>query len=282
MKAIDIHVHPWTLDFMLKNDCIKTAVNFFRLKTEDLPRSTENIIEEMDEAHVDASVILGQDARSTRKPEFANYFLPNDFLYRLVDKYPKRFIAFAGIDPMKREEAEKELIRCVKDLHFSGVKLHCVAIGIYSNDVEFLYPIYERCQELKIPVLHHTGTTGLGNCKIKFGRPIFLDDVAQDFPDLKIIAAHFGWPWMEECFAVAIRNPNVYIDISGWLPRYLPPSVIQHVNGQLKDKMLFGTDYPMIKMTRWMKDFNTSLIPHLKPTVVSKLLAENAARILNI
>lgn len=278
--VIDIHVHPWTIDFMEKNECIKFAINFFHIPKERLPNKIEDLVKDMNEAGVDKSVILGQDVRSLDKNEFRNYTLPNEFLKELVERYPNRFIAFGSVDPRK-DDALQKLKTMAVDYDFKGIKLHCDASGLYPND-PLLYPIYEKCIEYGLVVLHHTGTTGLGYCKIKFGHPLDLDDVAQDFPDLKIVCAHFGWPWMEECFAVATRNPNVYIDISGWLARYFPPLLITYMNGLLKDKMLFGTDYPMIRSPLWMKEFDEFCRPKLKEGVAEKILGLNTSRLLNL
>lgn len=277
---IDIHVHPWTIDFMEKNECIKFAINFFHISRERLPNKVEDLVSDMDESGVDKSVILGQDMRSVEKEEFLNYTIPNKSLAELVERFPSRFIGFGAIDPRK-DDALQKLRELLVDYGFKGIKMHCDALGLYPND-KILYPIYEKCVEYNLVVLHHTGTTGLGYCKIKFGHPVDLDDVAQDFPELKIICAHFGWPWMEECFAVATRNPNVYIDISGWLARYFPPLLITYMNGLLKDKMLFGTDYPMIRTPQWMKEFNEYCRPKLKEGVAEKILGLNAKRLLSL
>jgi predicted TIM-barrel fold metal-dependent hydrolase len=267
---------------MQNNPAILFAMNFFHLSPDSLPSTVDDLIDDMDEAGVEKAVILGQDMSSVQKKEFRNYTIPNKFLKQLVDSYPNRFIAFGSVDPFRREDALRELNFMHKELGFKGLKLHCDALGIYPNDEKLLYPIYKRCAELGFVVLHHTGTTGLGYCKIKYGRPLDLDDVAQDFPDLKIICAHFGWPWMEECFAVATRNSNVYVDISGWLARYFPPLLITYMNGLLKDKMLFGTDYPMIRTPLWMKEFDEFCRPKLKPGIAEKVLETNAMRLLAI
>ncbi len=279
-QIIDMHVHPWTLDFMDRNECIKFAINFFRIPRELLPKTIEDLLADMDECKVSKSVVLGQDVRSVERKEFVNYTLPNEELKSLVDKYPERFIAFGAVDPRKDDSLSK-LRTMAKDYGFSGIKFHCDASGLYPND-RLLYPIYAKCEEYGLVVLHHTGTTGLGYCKIKFGRPLDLDDVAQDFPELKIVCAHFGWPLMEECFAVATRNPNVYVYFSGWLARYFPPLLIVYMNGLLKDKMLFGTDYPMIRTPLWMKEFNEFCRPKLKEGVAEKILGENARRLLKL
>jgi uncharacterized protein len=224
--VIDIHVHPWTIDFMEKNECIKFAINFFRISKERLPKKIEDLVSDMDDSGVGKSVILRQDARSVERIEFKNYTLPNEFLKDIVDRYPDRFIAFGAVDPRKEDALQKLKILAL-DYDFKGIKLHCDASGLYPND-PVLYPVYEKCVEYGLVVLHHTGTTGLGYCKIKFGHPQDLDDIAQDFPELKIVCAHFGWPWMEECFAVETRKPNVYVDISGWLAIF--PSAFDYLH----------------------------------------------------
>lgn len=265
---------------MERNECIKFAINFFRIPRDSLPKTIEELVADMDDCGVSKSVILGQDVRSVAKKEFVNYTLPNEELKKLVDKYPERFIAFGAVDPRK-DDALPKLRTMAKDYGFKGIKFHCDASGLAPND-SLMHPIYEKCEEYGLVALHHTGTTGLGYCKIKFGKPVDLDDVAQDFPDLKIVCAHFGWPWMEECFAVATRNPNVYVDISGWLARYFPPLLITYMNGLLKEKMLFGTDYPMIRTPLWMKEFDEFCRPKLKEGVAEKILGGNASKILSL
>lgn len=278
--AIDFHVHPWTREFMEENECIRYAIEFFRISQNLLPDSIDDLISEMDNAGVQASVILGQDLRSSKKPQFKNYTLPNEQLKRLVDSHPDRFLAFGSVDP-RNEDALLKLRAMTVDYGFKGLKIHGDASEIFPND-PILYPIYEKCVEYDLVVLHHTGTTGLGYCKIKYGRPLDLDDVAQDFPELKIVCAHFGWPWTEECFAVAVRNRNVFVDISGWLPRYYPSLLVTYMNGLLKDKVVFGTDYPMISTTAWMRDFDKYTRPQLKEGIADKILRQNAERLLSI
>jgi hypothetical protein len=143
-----------------------------------------------------------------------------------------------------------------------------------------MFPIYEFCQDVGVPILFHTGTTGLGDCEIKYSKTELLDEVCQRFPDLKVVMAHFGWPWPEVAIAIALRNPNVFIDVSGWKPRYVPQSVIPYLNGILQDRFLFGTDYPMIRQKEWLEDFKANLGPKLRAGVGEKLLSSNAKRFL--
>jgi len=265
---------------MKKNGPIMKACKFFRLDTSRLPTSVDQLLEGMDEANVSRAVILGQDTHSTRNPSFRNYTLKNDRLSELASKSRDRLIPFAGVDPNAGPEAAQELRRVIKKLGFRGLKVHSSANSVYPNDGKRMYPLYEICQEAGIPILFHTGTTGLGDCEIKYSKPEYLDEVCQRFPDLKVVLAHFGWPWTDVTIAVALRNPNVFIDVSGWRPRYIPQALLPYMNGILQDRFLFGTDYPMLSQEEWMDDFNATMRARLKPGVSEKLLRRNAERLL--
>ncbi|MDX2048687.1 MAG: amidohydrolase family protein, partial [Chitinophagaceae bacterium] len=115
--------------------------------------------------------------------------------------------------------------------------------------------------------------------RLEYSNPIHLDDVAIDFPDAPIIIAHPSWPWQDEALSVAMHKPNVYIDLSGWSPKYFPPQLIQYANTQLKHKMLFGTDFPLITPERWMKDFETA---GFKEEVKPLILKDNAVKMLGL
>jgi predicted TIM-barrel fold metal-dependent hydrolase len=225
-------------------------------------------------------VILGQDTHATRNPSFRAYTLRNSDVAQIARRSHDRLVPFAGVDPNAGREAVTELKRAVKEYNMRGLKVHSSANSVYPNDKRLMHPIYEFCQDRGLPILFHTGTTGLGDCEIRYSKPEFLDEVCQSFPDLKVVMAHFGWPWTEVALAVALRNPNVFIDISGWKPRYLPSVLLPYMNGILQDRFLFGTDYPMIRHKAWFEDFEANFRPKLKPGVAGKLLRENARRLL--
>jgi predicted TIM-barrel fold metal-dependent hydrolase len=156
----------------------------------------------------------------------------------------------------------------------------------YANDRRF-YPLWEAAQKLELVVLIHTGTTGVGvgrpgggGIKLKYTRPIpYIDDVAADFPELKIIMAHPAWPWQEEQLAVLVHKPNVYMDLSGWSPKYFQPSLIQYANTIIQDRVLFGSDYPVITPERWLKDFEQA---DFREEVRRKILIDNASALLGL
>ena len=180
----------------------------------------------------------------------------------------------------------------VKELKITGLKLYprdaTSNNGCWADDQKIAYPLWEKCVELDVPVLFHTGHSGRGSglpggggLKLKYAAPIpYIDDVAADFPQLTIIMAHPGWPWQEEQLSVARHKGNVYIDLSGWAPKYFPQSLISQGGNLLQDKLLFGSDYPMITPERWLREFST-LIPW-KDEVKQKVLLDNARRVLKL
>jgi hypothetical protein len=280
-KAIDMHVHLPTGSFL--NGAIKP----FRLAAEKFFRSTvrecemdevARMYEEMDII----GVLLAWDAETaTGLPP-----LTNDEVADIVKKYPGRFTGFASVDPWKGRRAIDEMERAITELGMSGAKFHPGIQAFYPNDARF-YPLYEKIAELGVPALFHTGTNGLGagmpggmGIKMDYTRPIYLDAVAADFPELTIIGAHPAWPWHEEMLAIIGHKSNVFMDLSGWLPRYIPGAIMDEARKRLQDRILFGSDYPFIQPTRWLADFDT--LEGFSDEVKRKILYENAARILKL
>src|SRR5213595_3144395 len=176
------------------------------------------------------------------------------------------------------------------DLGLAGAKFHPGVQAFYPNDPTF-YPLMEKIQELGVPALFHTGTNGLGagtpggmGIKLDYTRPIYLDSLAADFPGLTIIGAHPSWPWHEEMLATMQHKTNVYNDLSGWVPRRIPESLMREAATRLQDKILFGSDYPFITPQRWLKDFEPFTQPDapifFKPEVQEKLMWGNAQKLL--
>jgi predicted TIM-barrel fold metal-dependent hydrolase len=166
-----------------------------------------------------------------------------------------------------------------------GFKFHPSLQAFHPND-RMVYPLYEVNEDLGVPALFHTGQTGIGarvrgggGIRLRYSNPLDVDDVAADFPDLRIILAHPSFPWQDEALAVATHKPNVHIDLSGWSPKYFPPQLVRYANTLLKDKVLFGSDYPVIEPDRWLADFETL---DIKPEVRPLILKENAARLLGL
>ena len=194
-------------------------------------------------------------------------------------------IPFASIDPARGKMGIREARRLIKDFGVKGFKFHPIIQGFSPNDRD-VYPLYEVIAEAGLPALFHSGQTGIGagmrgggGLRLKYGNPLLLDDVAADFPDMTIISAHPGVPWQDEQLSVATHKPNVYIDLSGWSPKYFEPKLVQYANTLLKHKVLFGSDNPVILPDRWLAEFDK--LP-IKPEVRPLIIKENAARLLKL
>lgn len=279
-RAIDIHVHPATEEAIIhQGKYLESAVKYFGVKFKPVS------IDETAKLYMDndiLAVLLAMDAESN----MGTPKISNDFIAEACKKYPKAFIGFASVDPWKGVWGINELERAIKKLGLRGLKFAQQGQAFYPNDRRF-YPLYEKCVEFDIPVLFHMGTTGIGagvpggcGIRLKYTRPIYIDDVAADFPELTIIGAHPAWPWQEEMLAITQHKNNVYIDLSGWSPKYFPKSLIHYANNMLQDKCLFGSDYPLIPLERWLKDFEEA--PFSNNGVREKILFSNAKRILKL
>jgi len=194
-------------------------------------------------------------------------------------------IPFASIDPARGKMGVREARRLIKDFGVKGFKFHPIIQGFYPNDPD-VYPLYEVIAEAGLPALFHTGQTGIGagmpgggGLKLKYANPIYLDDVAADFPDMPIIMAHPAVPWQDEQLSVAVHKPNAYIDLSGWSPKYFEAKLVQYANTLLKNKVLFGSDNPVIQPDRWLADFEKLAI---KPEVRPLILKDNAVKLLKL
>jgi len=228
-----------------------------------------------------AAVIFPVDAE--RETGYRRY--NNEEMAELAAQHADVLIPFASIDPAKGKVGAREARRLVEHFGVRGFKFHPTFQGFYPND-RSAYVLYEAIQEAGVPALFHTGQTGVGagmhggnNMRLKYSNPMFLDDVAADFPDMQIVMAHPSFPWQEEALSVATHKPNVWIDLSGWSPKYFPPILVRYANSLLQDRVLFGSDWPAILPDRWLSDFEQLEIkPHVRP----KILKENARRLLKM
>lgn len=227
------------------------------------------------------AVIFPVDAE--RETGFRRY--NNEEMAELCAEHDDILIPFASIDPAKGKFGAREALRLVKDFGIQGFKFHPTMQGFYPND-RSAYTLYEAIAETGKPALFHTGQTGVGSgmpggmgMKLGYSNPIYIDDVAADFPDMPIILAHPSFPWQDEALSVATHKPNVYIDLSGWSPKYFPPILVRYMNSILKHKMLFGSDWPVILPDRWISDFEKL---EIKPDVRPLIMKDNARKLLKI
>jgi len=278
VKAIDVHVHPPGPhgESLLSSEA---ARKYFK---------AEKPLESVDEmaeyyAKIDVfGVVFAIDNESV------SGFPPpsNDYIADIQKKYPKQFMSFGSVDPWKGRAAVREISRCAEELGMRGLKFMPNTQEFFPNERRF-YPIWEEAQKQDLIVLIHSGTTGVGagmpgggGVKLKYSRPIpYIDDVAADFPEMRIIMAHPAWPWQEEQLAMLVHKPNVYMDLSGWSPKYFQPSLVQYANTLIQDKVLFGSDWPVLSPERWLRDFESA---GFNDNVREKILLTNAARLLGI
>jgi predicted TIM-barrel fold metal-dependent hydrolase len=211
--------------------------------------------------------------------------IANEEICEVAQKNSDVMIAFASIDPHKGRMGAREARRLVAEHGAKGFKFHPTVQGFHPND-RMAWPIYEVIADHKLPAIFHSGHSGIGSgmrsgggLRLEYSNPMHLDDVAIAFPDMTLVIAHPSWPWQDEALSVAMHKPNVYIDLSGWSPKYFPPQLVQYANTLLKDRMLFGSDFPLITPDRWMKDFADAAF---KPEVRPLILKENAMRLLKL
>ncbi|MGK5555402.1 amidohydrolase family protein [Actinomadura kijaniata] len=228
-----------------------------------------------------AAVVFTVDAEhATGHPPIAN-----EEVAEACARHADVLIPFASLDPWRGRAAVRAARRLVEEHGVRGFKFHPSLQG-FSPDDRMAYPLYEAIEELGVPALFHTGQTGIGagvpgggGIRLGHSNPMLVDGVAADFPELRIILAHPSFPWQDEALAVAHHKPNVYIDLSGWSPKYFPPQLVRYANSLIQDKVLFGSDYPVITPDRWLADFAKL---EIKPEVRPKILKQNAARLLGL
>jgi uncharacterized protein len=229
-----------------------------------------------------ACAIWGTDGGSTRGTRPGA--VTNDEMLEAAERNSDVFIPFVMVDPWREHAGADEAKRLI-DAGARGFKFHPPSQGFYAND-QRMYELYAVIAAAKLPALFHTGQTAVGQgagagggIRLKYGNPIYLDDVAVDFPDMPIIMAHPSFPWQDEALAVALHKAQVYIDLSGWSPKYFPPQLVHYSNTLLKNKVLFGSDHPMITTDRWLADFqNAGFREEVQPLI----LKENAAKLLGL
>jgi uncharacterized protein len=282
IRAIDVHVHAEVSchdpEDPVMAQFFDAASAYFKAPRER-PKMPETIqlYREMNIALVLFTVDAesGMGAKRVSNYEVAEQAQKNDDIC----------IAFASIDPHKGKLGAREARDLVENHGVKGFKFHGIAQNAHPAD-RMAYPIYEVINEYKLPAIFHTGHSGMGTgmrggggMRLKYGEPMLIDDVAVDFPDMKIILAHPSWPWVDQSLSMALHKDNVFIDLSGWSPKYFPKQVIQYANTQLKHKMLFGSDFPLIHPDKWIA---AAQDVGFREEVMPGIMKDNAARVLGL
>lgn len=220
---------------------------------------------------VDATTNMGHPALSSEE------------IIEEVAEHSDILMPFGSVDPLNPNAAAK--VRELGALGAKGFKFHPTVQGFEPNDQTY-YPIYEAIAELGVPALFHSGQTGIGaglpggyGLKLRYSNPMLVDDVAADFPDTPIILAHPSVPWQAEAISMATHKSNVYIDLSGWLPKYFPAELVHAANRMLKHKVMYGSDYPVLSPDRWMASFDEL---DIRDDVKPLIMKDNAAKMLGL
>ena len=281
LVAIDVHVHVHADlhgHLALDDELNSAAAKYFKGDPYD-PTVPEIAADYRDQNM--AAVIFSVDAEAaTGQPA-----LSNEEIADAAAEHADVLIPFGSIDPHRGIAGVRAARRLVEQHGVRGFKFHPSLQGFEPHD-RSVYPLYEELQSLGVPALFHTGQTGIGSglpggrgIKLRYSDPMLLDDVAADFPGLTIIMAHPSVPWQDAAIAVAQHKANVYIDLSGWSPKYFPPQLVRAANTLLRNKVLFGSDYPLLRPQRWLDDFaRLDIREEVKPLIMK----ENAIRALGL
>jgi predicted TIM-barrel fold metal-dependent hydrolase len=275
MRAIDFHVHLPTPDWLdgSMDGYVEAAEAYFRSTVE---RQSLGELADKYRALDVLAVLLAWDAETaTGRPR-----VPNETVAAACREYPDAFTGLGSVDPHKPSAVDE--VAHIAALGLRGVKFHPSLQAFAPDDPKF-WPVFAACERHGLLALFHTGTSGIGarqpggqGIRIDYAHPLKLDAVAAAHPELTVVAAHFGWPWQMDLIAVALHKTNVYIDISGWSPKRIPPEVVRELKGRLSGQFLWGSDFPFIAPERCLAELDE--LGLASPA----LLRDNAARVLGL
>src|SRR3954467_7539004 len=264
--AIDVHTHaqvPRDADpDPITTEILDAAARPFR---SDFPRPNAQEVADYYRERQMAAVIFCVDSEINT----GEVPVSNDEVLEVAAANDDVLIPFVSIDPHRGKRAVSEARRLIAK-GARGFKFHPNLQAFFPNE-RLAYALYGVIEEAGLPALFHPGHSGMGSglpggggIRLKYSNPMHVDDVAVDFPGMPIVLAHPSFPWQEEAISVAMHKAQVYIDLSGWSPKLFPPVLVQYANTVLQDKVLFGSDYPVITPDRWLADLEkTQIKPEL-------------------
>jgi uncharacterized protein len=282
LAAIDVHVHI-EVDghghHSMDDELLAASAKYFRASHDRTP-TLEQIADRYRTLNM-AAVVFTVDASTNT----GHATISSEEIATRAAEHPDVLIPFGSVDPLRGADAVGQARSLVRDYGVKGFKFHPTLQGFAPNDQAF-YPLWAEIEALGVPALFHTGQTGIGaglpggrGLKLRLSDPMLVDDVAADFPALTVILAHPSVPWVASSISMATHKSNVYIDLSGWSPKYFPADLVRAANSYLQDKVLFGTDYPLLTPERWLRDFEGL---ELKPDARAKILKSNAVKVLGL
>jgi uncharacterized protein len=281
ITALDVHVHVEADDhgrLSLDEELMDASAQYFK-SSENRTPTVEDLAARYRDAGM-AAVVFTVDATTAT----GHAALSSEEIAEAAAAHADVLIPFGSVDPHQDGAVDRAHL-LVEEYGVRGFKFH-PSLQAFSPDDPAFSPLWGAIEELGVPALFHTGQNGIGaglpggrGIKLRYSNPLLLDDVAADFPGLTVILAHPSVPWQAEAISMATHKANVFIDLSGWRPKYFPGELIRAVGGMLRHKVLFGTDYPLITPERWLGDFDELGID---PRYVPAILKHNTARILGL
>jgi predicted TIM-barrel fold metal-dependent hydrolase len=257
MRIIDLHCYPNTREWI---ECQRPYVDALAKywNREWAPTTEAGVIREFTDAGVEA-VLVALDLETTVSTPPCS----NDYVAGVWRRHPDRILqCWGAVDPFKGDAAIHEAKHAIEDLGMLGFHFHPI-MGHYAVNDPRLYPLFETINALKVPVMIDVGTTGMGagmpggmGARLRHAHPSAIDELACDFPNLTIIAAHPGWPWIDEMTAVVLHKGNVFWELSGWAPKYFPSQLKTDIRSRLKEKVMFGSDYPSLPYERLFREWD--------------------------
>src|ERR1700690_536148 len=282
LTAVDVHVHIESDGhghFSLLDELMDASPKYFRADP-DRPPSLEQIADLYRSLNM-AAVVFTVDASTASGHPALSW----EDILDAAAAHADVLIPFGSVDPLRGADAVAQARSLIRDHGVRGFKFHPSLQAFAPNDPQF-YPLWEQIESLGVPALFHSGQTGIGaglpggrGIKLRLSDPMLVDDVAADFPGRTGILAHPSVPWAASSISIATHKSNVYIDLSGWSPKYFPADLVRAANSYLQDKVLFGTDYPLLTPERWLRDFDAL---DFKPAAKAKILKANAVKVLGL
>jgi predicted TIM-barrel fold metal-dependent hydrolase len=280
LRRIDLHCYPGTQPWVDSQGPFVEALAAY-WKREWVGKEEAQVVDDFTAAGVDAVLVAFDIESVTGAPPCTNRYVAE-----MRDRHPSTIVqAWGAVDPLKGAAAMEEARAAARDLNLLGFHFHPI-MGRFSVDDPALRPLFEVIDALKLPVMIDVGTTGMGaglpgglGSKLRHAHPQAIDELAANFPNLTIVAAHPGWPWVDEMTAVALHKGNVFWEMSGWAPKYFPESLKRDIRGRLTDKIMFGSDYPSMPYERIFREWDEL---DYSDDVMERVFHLNAERVLGL
>lgn len=282
MNAIDIVVNLFTAQEIELGQTGIDAEFMTQIRMPDAMRSGVSIdcyLQKMDRAGIDRSLLIAVRAGDLKVK--GSFEIPYARVHSICQSHPNQFSGLAGVDPFRGMQGLRDLEQAVRQFGFVGAHLYPHWFELAPDHAKY-YPYYAKCCELDIPIMMQLGQNLIYQRERRLpsvARPITLDRVAIDFPELKLIGIHIGVPWAEEMIAMAWKHENVFIGVDAYAPKHWQPQLVHYLNTYGKHKVLFGTDWPVIDPERAVAEIREL---GLRPDAAKMLMRENALHVFRL